>query len=169
MSGLTSTPPLKPAIGVSRASGPGQHRHAARRPAAGDGKADTRLAQSLDGRDRPWSEDLVFGDESAVDVGEEQFQLRDPVRHLSQLLASPSRTVAFHRLGEPLVLVAVRHGAGRRLHRLARIAHRDAEAGDLEHRRVVGAVADGEDPVDRDPEVAGDALDRHALVHTRHW
>ena len=49
-----------------------QHRHAARRAAAGDREEDPGLAQLRDGGDCSVGEHLVRGDERAVDVSEKQ-------------------------------------------------------------------------------------------------
>ena len=50
-----------------------QHRHAARRPAAGDREQDPGLAQLAHGIHGPVGEDLVRCHQRAVDVGQDQF------------------------------------------------------------------------------------------------
>src|SRR5262249_3794369 len=49
-----------------------EHRHAARRPAARDGKADVLLMQRMDGNPCPFRQGLVTRDERPIHIGEEQ-------------------------------------------------------------------------------------------------
>jgi hypothetical protein len=53
-----------------------QHRHAARRPAAGDGKGNPNRIQRLHRRLRALRQHLVFGDERAIYIGNEERHLR---------------------------------------------------------------------------------------------
>ena len=71
-SGLTSMPPLKPAIGRAKPERLEQHGHAARRPAAGDGESDVGLVELAHRRPRALGDHLVRRDERPVDVGENE-------------------------------------------------------------------------------------------------
>src|SRR5215813_3865478 len=75
-----------------------------------------------------------------------------------------SEDEALHGLGEPLVVVGVRNGAGLSLDLVGCIAHRDAEAGALEHQDVVWLVADGRDLLGWYFEPVGQVLQYRTLV-----
>src|SRR3954468_3079396 len=68
---------------------------------------------------------------------------------------------------EALVRVRGGHERGPVLDLVARIAHRDAEPGALEHQHVVRLIADRDDAIERDLDVTRQALDDHALVRRR--
>ena len=71
-SGLTSTPPLKPAMAVSSAKGSIEHRHAARRPPRSDGQRDPGGSEGPAGPDSARGQEFVLGDEGPIDVGQQQ-------------------------------------------------------------------------------------------------
>ena len=121
MSGLTSTPPLKPAIGVSSASGSisiamprgGRPLVMAKRMPVGP--------QRLHGGDGALGQHLLLGDQRAVDIGEQDGDLAlGHGRAVMIMLARPgwsalplaAEHVALDGLGEPLVLVTVGHHRG---------------------------------------------------------
>ena len=77
MSRSTTQAAVEGGDGRFEVEGLDQHLHAAGRPAAGDGEEDAGVAQAAHGGDGLVGEDLVLGDQGAVDVGQEQADGRD--------------------------------------------------------------------------------------------
>ena len=143
------------------------HLHALRRPPAGDREADDpgflhRLAMARLGL---LGQHLLVGDERAVDVGEQQGDLFRVAAHAGFASARSAREQeAIDGRGPAVVLVVVGDEVGHALQAVDPIAHGDLVGCHLEHRQVVGLVADHGDLGERHAEHLGDAARRVALV-----
>ena len=143
-----------------------QHRHAARRPAAGDGKRDAGGLQCLHGRISARGQHLVLGDEGAIHIGKHQRDFRRArLRHRRTpnpaacsrprrpgVRRSAAENVAFDGFGKAVLAVGIGHEVRRALHLRIAIAHRNAQAAALEHRDVVAAITDDRDLVFRNAQ-----------------